>query len=289
MAELASRQRGVVARTQLRAIGLSRHAIDRRLKAARLHPIYRGVYLVGHSFPPPGARELGAVLACGRGAVVSHRAAAALWRLLPGAGREIDVTVPGRDRRRTDGIRTHRVGDLEPRDVRRLGGIPVTAPARTILDLASVVPPRELERALAEAEARRLTHGGQLLSLLARVGPRPGVATLRSLVGADAHPALTRSEAEERLLALIRASELPRPEINVRVGPHEVDFLWRNQRLVVEVDGFRFHSSRAAFERDRLQDAELAAMGFRVVRVTWRQLVDGPEAVLTRIVTALGS
>jgi very-short-patch-repair endonuclease len=109
------------------------------------------------------------------------------------------------------------------------------------------------------------------------------------LLDDDARPAITRSEAEERLLVLIRASELPHPEVNVRVGYHEVDFLWRSQRLVVEVDGFRFHSSRAAFERDRLRDAELAAMGFRVVRVTWRQLVNRPEAVVTRIATALRS
>jgi very-short-patch-repair endonuclease len=165
----------------------------------------------------------------------------------------------------------------------------VTTPARTILDLASVVPPRELERAFAEAEARRLTRRSQLAALLARVGARPGVPVLRSLLETDIGPARTRSEAEERLLALIRASERPQPEVNVRVGSHEVDFLWRDQRLVVEVDGFRFHSSRTAFERDRLRDAELAAMGFRVVRVTWRQLVDGPQGVSTRIATALRS
>jgi very-short-patch-repair endonuclease len=289
VAELAARQRGVVTRTQLRAIGLSRHAIDRRLKAARLHPLYRGVYLVGHSFPPPGARELGAALVCGPGAVVSHRAAAGLWRLLPRAPGEIDVTVPGRDRGRTYGIRAHRVVALEGRDVRQLEGIPVTAPARTIVDLAAVVAPRELEQAFAEAHARRLARRDELVSVLARRSGRPGTKALRALLDDDARPAITRSEAEERLLVLIRASELPHPEVNVRVGYHEVDFLWRSQRLVVEVDGFRFHSSRAAFERDRLRDAELAAMGFRVVRVTWRQLVNRPEAVVTRIATALRS
>ena len=163
----------------------------------------------------------------------------------------------------------------------------MTAPARTILDLAAVVTPRELERAVAEADTRRLVPRNQLLSLLARVGARPGVGALRALLDADRGPSLTRSEAEERLLALIRAAELPAPELNVRVGPHEVDFLWRGQKVIVEVDGFRFHSSRAAFERDRKRDADLAARGFRVVRVTWRQIVDRPEAVIARIAVVL--
>jgi very-short-patch-repair endonuclease len=107
------------------------------------------------------------------------------------------------------------------------------------------------------------------------------------LIEADAAPALTRSEAEERMLALIRRAELPIPELNVRIGRYEVDFLWREQKLVVEVDGFRFHSSRSAFERDRLRDAELAAQGFHVLRVTWRQIVDTPEALVARIAMAL--
>jgi very-short-patch-repair endonuclease len=113
------------------------------------------------------------------------------------------------------------------------------------------------------------------------------VGALRSLLEADSRPALTRSEAEERLLTLIRASGLPQPEVNARVRGHEVDFVWRGQRLVVEVDGFRFHSSRAAFERDRIRDAELAAVGFRVVRITWRQLVDRPDAAMARVAAAL--
>jgi very-short-patch-repair endonuclease len=168
-------------------------------------------------------------------------------------------------------------------------GIPITAPARTILDLAAVVAPRELELALSEAETRRLTSRSELRALLARVGPRPGVAALRSLLDTEAGPSLTRSEAEERCLALIRTAELPAPEVNIRIGGHEVDFLWRSEQLVIEVDGFRFHSSRGAFERDRRRDAELAALGFRVLRVTWRQIVDRPEALVARIASVLRS
>jgi very-short-patch-repair endonuclease len=289
IAELANRQRGVVTRTQLRAIGLTRNAIDGRMRSGRLHPLYRGVYLVGHAVPATGARELGAVLVCGHDAVVSHRAAAALWKLLLSAAGDLDVTVPGRDCRRTDGIRVHRVDALERRDVRKLGGIPVTTPARTILDLAAVVSTRELERAVAEVHLRGLARHSELVALLARYPRRPGIATLRSMITPAASPALTRSEAEERFLALIRRAELSTPEVNVRIGGHEVDFLWRSQGLVVEVDGFRFHSSRAAFERDRRRDAELGARGFRVIRVTWRQIVDRPEAVIARLATAIGA
>jgi very-short-patch-repair endonuclease len=163
----------------------------------------------------------------------------------------------------------------------------VTTPARTILDLAAVASPRELEQALAEAQARRLVRRSDLLPLLARFQRRPGVAALRSLLDADARPSLTRSEAEERLLALIRAAELPAPEVNVHIGRYEVDLLWRDQGLVVEVDGFRYHSSRSAFERDRLRDAELGGRGLRVMRVTWRQIVVRPEALVARIATTL--
>jgi very-short-patch-repair endonuclease len=175
---------------------------------------------------------------------------------------------------------------LDPRDIRKLGGIPITSPARTILDLAAVVRRRELEQALAEAYARRLARRSELASLLARRSSRPGTHALRALLE-DGTPALTRSQAEERLLALIRAAELPQPEVNIRIGRHEVDFVWRDQRLIVEVNGFRFHSSRSAFERDRRRDAELGTLGFRVMRVTWRQIVNEPEALVARLAAAL--
>jgi very-short-patch-repair endonuclease len=289
IAELATRQRGVITRAQLLRIGLTRGAIDHRVKSARLHTLHRGVYLVGHAVQAKGARELAAVLACGRGAVLSHRSAAGLWRLLPDSEGDFDVTVPGRRCESRHGIRVHHVGSLDRRDIRSLGGIPVTAPARTILDLAAVVSSRDLERALAEVHARRLAQRSELVALLARLPRRPGVAAFRPLIESDSAPALTRSEAEERLLALIRAAELPAADVNVRIGGHEVDFLWRNQGLVVEVDGFSFHSSRAAFERDRLRDAELGAQGFRVMRVTWRQIARKPEAVVARIAMALAT
>jgi very-short-patch-repair endonuclease len=218
--------------------------------------------------------------------VFSHRSAAWLWRLLPAATGRVELTVAGRDSRSRPGIRVHRVRDLDRREIRKLGGIPITSPARTIFDLAAAVTPRELARALAEAYARRLVRRSELASLLARRPSRPGTRALRALLD-DGPPALTRSQAEERLLALIRAAELPSPEANVRIGRHEVDFLWRDKRLALEVDGFAFHSSRAAFERDRRRDAELGTRGYRVTRVTWRQIVDEPEALVARLAASL--
>jgi very-short-patch-repair endonuclease len=289
IADLAARQRGVVTRAQLLEIGLTRDAIDNWVKSARLHSLYRAVYLLGHARPMEGARELAAVLASGPDAVLSHGSAARMWRLLSVEAADVDVTVPGRDCRSRPGIRMHRVAALDRRDVRKLGGIPITTPARTILDLAAAVSSRELERALSEAQARRLAPSNQLLPLLARCSGRPGARALRALIEEGSAAALTRSEAEERLLALIRVARLPAPETNVRVGRYEVDFLWRDRGLVVEVDGFKYHSSRAAFERDRVRDAELGALGFRVIRVTWRQIVDGPEELIARLGAALAA
>jgi very-short-patch-repair endonuclease len=227
---------------------------------------------------------MAAVLACGDGAVVSHRSAAHLWALLPYPAPQhpIDVTVPSRHSRLRPGIRVHRVDRLDPRDVRTHNRVPVTTPARTLLDLAAESP-RAFEQALAEAETRHLVTHRHLEAVLERNARRPGAGVLRAALARDASPAWTRSEAEERFLALIRKAGLPAPETNVRLGPYEVDFLWRPERLIVEVDGFRFHSSRAAFERDRLRDAELQTNGFRVIRVTWRQLADQPEAMLARL------
>jgi len=184
-------------------------------------------------------------------------------------------------------MRVHRVRRLEARDRTIREGVPVTTPTRTLLDLADAVPTRELERAFEGSHVRRLVDRRRLEALLARAPGRHGAAVLRALLEREAGPSLTRSEAEERMLALVRAARLPRPRINARVEGREVDLLWDAQRLVVEVDGYAYHSSRSAFERDHLRDAELGAAGLRVMRVTWRLLVDQPEAVVARLAAAL--
>jgi very-short-patch-repair endonuclease len=208
-----------------------------------------------------------------------------MWSLPSREAAEVDVTVAGRDPGDHPGIRMHRTRRLHRLDVRRCQRMPVTAPARTLLDLAEVVPIRDLERAVEEARIRRLVRPRQLLDVLEHSPGRRGAGALRGLLDGD--PALTRSEAESRLLALLRAAGLAPTAVNARIGRYEVDFLWRPQRLVVEVDGYGYHGTRAAFERDRLRDAELQAAGYRVMRVTWRQLVNRPEALIARIAQAL--
>lgn len=289
LAHLARRQHGVVTRAQLLALGMDPAVIKRRLRAGRLRAIYRGVYLVG-PIAPPHAREMAAVLACGEGAVLSHRSAAALRSLLayPAHPAPAHVTVVGADRRRP-GIRVHRVGVLPPDEVTTFKSIPITTPARTILDLASELTVRELEQALGTAETNRITSRAKLRSLLGRYPGRRGTPALRALLDSDLRPAFTRSQAEERFLALVRRAELPPPNTNVRLADFEVDFLWPEQRLVVEIDGFVHHGDRASFEADRARDAALAARGFTVIRVTWRQLVDEPEVVIARLAQALAS
>jgi very-short-patch-repair endonuclease len=291
ISELVGRQHGVVTRSQLRGLGFTADEIDNRLKTSRLHPLHRSVYLAGHMAALPHARELAAVLACGPAAVLSHRNAAHVWSLLPYPAQfpEVEVTVAGRNPGVKPGIRIHRVITLDPRDVTKRWRIPITTPERTLLDLAASAKSRELEQALAEAYAMRIVTSGRLEETLVRSARRPGAAALRELLAKDADPALTRSQAEQRLLEVVRKARLPQPAVNARVGRHEVDLLWRAGRLVVEVDGFRFHSSRTAFERDRARDAELQASGLRVIRVTWRQIVHEPEAIVARIAATLAN
>jgi very-short-patch-repair endonuclease len=282
---LASRQHGVVARRQLIELGFSKSAIDRRLRVGRLTVVHAGVYLVGHVAKTRLAAEMAAVLACGSGAVLSHRSAAVLWGLVgrPNGQVRVDVTMAADWAPARSGVRVHRVGRLERRDRTSIDGLPVTIPARTVLDLAAVLDPGELEAAAGHAERRHGVGLADLADQLDRNRGRLGAPTLRALVRRGENPALTRSKAERRLLALLRRTGCPRPEANQTVAGFEVDLLWAARRLVVEFDGFEFHADRAAFERDRRRDAELQARGYRVLRVTWRQLVDHPAVVADRI------
>ena len=200
----------------------------------------------------------------------------------------VDIAVASGQPRSRPGIRVRRA-TLAPADVTIREGLRITTPARTLLDLAAELDAARLERLVEEAQVLRLTTRRALEDQLARSDGRRGVRALRAALRAYAEPAMTRSEAERLLLALIRRAGLPAPRTNVRIGRHEVDFHWPAQRLVIEVDGYAFHSSRRAFERDRLRDAELAAAGQRVMRVTWRQIAHEPEALLVRIVGALAA
>jgi very-short-patch-repair endonuclease len=285
---LAARQYGVVTRRQLREAGLSEHAIDNLVKRGHLRAIHRGVYRVG-PLVAVRAREMAAVLASGADACVSHQSAAVLWELLsPGsAPAAIAVIVRGRHRPVRPGIASHREPTLRADEVTHLEGIPITTAARTVLDLAGLTSSRQLERALARCKRKHPTAWDALPELLRRHPRHVGSRRLRAILGSGTTPALTRSEAEERLLALIRRGRLREPETNVRIHGFEVDFLWRAERLVVEVDGFAFHSSRRSFEGDRLRDGDLVGHGLRVARVTWHHLTNEPEALLVRLTRAI--
>jgi len=247
--------------------------------------MHRGVYVVGpveSAYSP----SMAATLAAGPGALLSHYAAAVLWGHV--AARDgpidIDVTVPGRKARNRRNVRVHRAA-LHPADATRRHGIPVTSPARTLLDLATQVTQRELDRATEEAQVQRRVSLHSLTEQFSRYPRHRGTTALKHAIRAD--PKLTRSQAERLALQLIRAARLPEPGTNARIGGWEVDLLWPKQRLIVESDGYAFHSSRGSFERDRRKDAELTAQGYRVIRVTWRQLTDEPEAVIAVLATAL--
>ncbi len=273
IAELAARQHGHVTRSQLLSAGFNAKAIDHRLRIGRLVRRHRGVDAVGHVPPSPNARAMAAVLACGPGAALSHRAAAALWGLIRWP-ETLDVTA--RTDRRVPGVRMHRSRSL---DVTTHYAIPVTTPARTLLDLADVLDPPSLVRAVNDARIRHLTSAHDLQALIAR---SPGRAT-RALMPDGP---VTRSVFEDAFLAFLARHGLPRPEVNVRIAGYEVDMLWRPQRLVAELDGRAYHGD---FEADRERDADLLAAGLRVFRVTWRRLARAEDREAARLATLLVS
>jgi very-short-patch-repair endonuclease len=222
-------------------------------------------------------------------AALSHRSAAELWELGPVLEGAVAVTLIGRSARSRAGITVHAAARVDGADVIHHHGIPVTAPGRTLLDCATCLGRRELARATEEAEVLGLVRSDWLDALLTRNPRHRGAAAMRAVTTAAGAPAMTRSEAERRLLELVRSAGLPAPLVNQRLHGHEVDFHWPGPRLVVEVDGYAFHSSRSSFERDRRRDAELIARGYRVIRVTWRQLTHEPETVVALLASALAS
>jgi very-short-patch-repair endonuclease len=276
-AKIAASQWGVITAQQLIACGMSRDMISTRLAAGRLRRLHRGVYAWGHDRLRPEGILIAAVLAAGPGAVLSHRSAAAHWALLETARAAIDVTVEAKGgRARRGGIDLHVVRRLDPRDMTIRDGIPITTPARTIVDLAASGPARQAERALEQAYVRRLLAPGALEDALSRANGRP-TSGLRGLIAAQRPSTITRSELEEAFLAIVRRVGLPDPEVNEPLHGYEPDFLWRDQRLVIETDGYGTHSTRRSFEHDRKRDVELELHGYNVRRFTHDQVMYEPE------------
>jgi very-short-patch-repair endonuclease len=269
---------------------MAAHAVDRMVRTGRLLVLRRGLYQIG-PLPAVRAPEAAAVLGCGPGSRVSHASAAVMHDVLhPSRARPtVEVTVPRNRRRHMEGVRIHRVRDVRPDEVTTIEGIPVTTPARTLLDIAEVLTPRDVEQALAEALRRRLVTREELRAMLERHPRHLGVPLLRKLLDDEIGPSFTRSEAEEKLLDITRKAGLPQPELNVTVHGHEVDFLWRSARLVAEVDGYAFHASARSFAADRRRDAELTAAGYRVLRFTWADVTGGRLATVVRLAQALAT
>ena len=286
VAVVAARQHAVVTTAELVALGIGRRAIAHRVEHRRLTPLHRGVFQVGPA-PAPLTSQMAAVLACGPTAVLSHHSAAALLNIRKPTPGPIHVTVTRGHARKRKGLVIHRTRSLRTDEVTTHDGIPSTTAARTLLDIANALSPNHLRRAIEEAQIHGHLDHASLTSAVDRARGHRGVAALRAAAPNEAR--MTRSEAERRLIELIDRADLPRPRTNVKIAGHEVDLFWPDHDLVVEVDGFAFHGSREAFERDRLRDAELMAAGLRVGRVTWRQIDREPEALVVRLARSLSA
>ncbi|MGZ4299826.1 MAG: DUF559 domain-containing protein [Solirubrobacteraceae bacterium] len=288
IAAVAARQRGRIARRQLSAIAVGSASVAWLVGKGRLFPTLRGVFVVGHHAPIELSAETEALLSVRDGAALSHWSAAALWGLSAPPPQEIDVIVSDGAPASNPGVRVHRSRILEARDVRIRAELPVTSPARTLLDIAPLSTERQLELAFDRGIVERVLRPDHIADVLARAGGHRGRARLARLLDRQlSGTSMTRSEAEERVLEMIRAARLPEPRLNTRVAGYELDFFWPDRRFALEVDGFRFHSGRGAFERDRRKDQDLRRVHIDVMRVTWRQIEMEPYAVVAALAEAL--
>ncbi|HYZ81825.1 MAG TPA: DUF559 domain-containing protein [Solirubrobacteraceae bacterium] len=284
LAEIAGAQRGLLHRRQLTELGITRGSFNHRIATGSLHHVLPSVLSVVHPLMEPLAAETAAVLYAGEDTVLSHESAAALWGLAATPS-FVALTVFGRHVRARPGLHVHRVGTLDIRDVSMRHGFPVTAPARTLLDCAATPA---LDGLLNEARALKLVTDAELEAAMDRSPGRRGVAALRALLAAEKETGFTRSKAERALKRLVRDAGLEPPIFNTSVEGVEADAYWPRHRLVIEVDGHRFHGHYQAFHRDRAKTNRLIAAGYVVLRFTWLQLTERPLLVVATIARTLG-
>jgi hypothetical protein len=268
---MAGRQFGVMSGAQLRDVGLGRGAVHNAVRSGRLHRVHHGVYALGHTLLRPEGHRLAAVLACGPGAVLSHRSAAAHWELLATSQQRIDVSAP-RTRQGVPGIRLHTSRSLDAQDTTRHEGIPITTVHRTLLDLAATTRADQLENALAQAMHLQLYDQRAIDDVIARSNGHRGTKVLEEATRQE--PQITKSMWEIRMLRLVRSAGLPEPICNEALhapdhGECHPDFYWPAHGLIVETDGWEAHRTLAAFRKDRAKDAALTAAGYKVLRFTW--------------------
>jgi REase_MTES_1575/Transcriptional regulator, AbiEi antitoxin len=280
IARIAEPQHGIVAIWQLIALGMGRGAIKYQVASGRLHQLYRGVYAVGHTALSLEGRLLAAVFSAGPNAVLSHRSAALVWGLLRDSNPVIDVTTTDRGRTSKHRVRVHRVRRLDPDDVSVVDNIPVTSVVRTLYDIARTETARQLRYALDQAERLRLLD----VHKLQRFRCRP----LADALAGMAEPANTNPGIERLFVEVIDAARIPRPEMNVFVEGYLVDAVWREQKVIVELDSRSHHMTTRAFEEDRERDDVLQLAGYRVIRITWRRLTGEPDRVIARLRAHLG-
>jgi very-short-patch-repair endonuclease len=282
VARLAAQHWGVLSADELRRCGLSNKVVEHRVRSGHLHPLYRGVYAVGHTNVPLEGRFLAAVKACGPTAHLSHFSAAAHYGLVRWDDRYPEVTTTAKRSHR--GIRVHRSSMLDVRDLTRHKGIPVTTPARTLIDLAATFDYRALRRTVREAQ-RKLVTIRQIIETLDRLGPRPGIANLTKILATGYAP--TRSELEDAVLDLLLNAGFQPPEVNqpLHINGRKLipDFRWPDQHLIIEADGAEWHDDRLTREDDAEKQAILEAHGERVIRVTWQQAIADRAQTLNRI------
>jgi very-short-patch-repair endonuclease len=279
---LASVSHGVVTRRELLAAGLTRREIAARLARGGLIREYPGVYRVGHRAPSDEARYLAAVRACGDGAVLSGLAAAHLYGLVKRAA-PCEVTAP--TERSVPGVLTHRSRRAPLTDVASHRGIPVTSVARTLVDIAGRLSPAALARACHEAGVRYGTTPRQVEAVLARRPTAKGAPRLRRVLRGDEH--VTLSRLERRFLDLLRANGLPLPRTNRPASGRRVDCRWPRHRLTVELDSYRYHRSRHAWEQDRRREREAHARGDEIRRYTWGDVTETPAPMLRELRSVL--
>lgn len=279
MARIAGATHGVVTRAELLAAGISADEVGHRLRTGGLIRVHRGVYRVGHRAPSVDAMYLAAVRACGDGALLSGRAAAHLLGLLKGPAPPPEVTAT--TERRVRGVATRRCRRADPREAAVVRGIPITTVPRTLVDLAAVLSPADLARACHEAGVLHRTTPAHVEAVLARHRTARGAGDLRTVLLGDVH--VTLSKLERSFLALLRDAALPPPATNRPAGGRRVDCRWRERRLTVELDGYRFHHSRHAWENDRRREREARARGDEFRRYTYGDVLEDPRWMLREL------
>jgi hypothetical protein len=279
IAALASRSHGVVTREALLSAGITLAEIRHRLRTGALIREHSGVYRVGHRALSVEADYLAAVLACGSGALLRGCAAGFLFGLLKGSQPPAEVLTL--KRHKPSAVRTRRTRSIHPGDATEYRGIPITTVPRTMVDLAAELSQGDLGRVVHEAGIRFGVTPDGVEAVLARRPNSPGTAKLRQVLWGDAP--LTLSRLEDRFLELLKEERLPLPEMNRPAGSHRVDCRWPKHRLTVELDGYRYHSSRHAWERDRRREREARARDDEFRRYTYGDVFEEPKLMLAEL------